>query len=80
MDRVATTVRESPFLIYQDLAGLAGFTVHRVAVGYDWRRDRKTLGLSFNVENLGNRFYREQFQFAPARGRTFTLGVHVRGL
>jgi hypothetical protein len=29
------------------------------------------------MENLGNKFYREQFQFAPARGRSFTIGLNV---
>jgi outer membrane receptor protein involved in Fe transport len=78
VDRVAVTLEESPFLIYQDLAALAGFTVHRVGVGYDWRKDRKTVGLTINVENLGNKFYREHFQFAPARGRSLTVGLRAR--
>ena len=80
VDRVASTLADSPFLIYQDLAGLAGFTIHRVGVGYDWRRDSRSVGVSLNLENLGNRFYREQFQFSPARGRTVTIGLRVRGL
>lgn len=80
VERVAATLKDSPFLIYQDLAGLEGFTVHRMGVGYDWRRDGKSLGLSLNVENIGNRFYREQFQFAPARGRTITLALRVRSM
>jgi outer membrane receptor protein involved in Fe transport len=80
VERVATTLEESPFLIYQDLAGLAGFTIHRIGAGYDWRRDRQSIGLTIKVENLGNKFYREQFQFAPARGRSVTVGVRVRSL
>ena len=28
----------------------------------------------FDVENLTDRFYREHFQFAPARGRCVTVG------
>ena len=35
--------------------------------------------LTFAVDNLTNRFYREQFQFAPARGRSFTVAVNVGG-
>ena len=31
------------------------------------------------IENLTDEYYREQFQFAPARGRTFTLGFNVKG-
>lgn len=80
VDRVAVTLEDSPFLIYQDLAALAGFTIHRVGIGYDWRKDRRTVGVTVNVENLGNKFYREHFQFAPARGRSLTVGLRVRSL
>ena len=80
IDRVAVTLKDSPFLIFQDLAALKGFTVHRVGVGYDWRKDRKSLGITVNVENLGNKFYREQFQFAPARGRSLTVGLRLRSM
>lgn len=80
VERVATTLEDSPFLIYQDLAGLAGFTIQRLGLGYDWRKDRKSFGLTLNVENLGNTFYREQFQFAPARGRSVTVGLRVRSM
>ena len=31
------------------------------------------------VDNLTDKFYREQFQFAPARGRSFTLSSHREG-
>ena len=78
--RVATTLKDSPFLIYQDLAGLAGFTVQRIGVGWDWRKDKKSVGLTVNVENLANKFYREQFQFAPARGRSITVGLRLRSM
>jgi hemoglobin/transferrin/lactoferrin receptor protein len=77
VERVATTLKDSPFLIFQDLAALSGFTIHRIGVGYDWRKDQKTVGITVNVENLGNKFYREQFQFAPARGRSLTVGLRV---
>jgi outer membrane receptor protein involved in Fe transport len=78
ISRVATTLKDSPFLIFQDLAALAGFTIHRVGAGYEWRKDKKTVGLTVNVENLANKFYREQFQFAPARGRTLTVGLRIK--
>jgi outer membrane receptor protein involved in Fe transport len=77
VDRVAATLLDSPFLIAQDLLALPGFTVHRAGAGCDWRRGRTRIGLSVNVENLANRYYREQFQFAPARGRSLTFGVNV---
>ncbi|MEO7191669.1 MAG: TonB-dependent receptor [Vicinamibacterales bacterium] len=77
--RVSPLLSDSPFLIAQDLFGLGGFSVQRAAVGYDWRNAGQQLGLTLAVDNLADVFYREQFQFAPARGRTVTLLVHVRG-
>jgi len=43
------------------------------------RTGDQQLGLTVAVDNLADRFYREQFQFAPARGRTFSVLLHVRG-
>jgi hemoglobin/transferrin/lactoferrin receptor protein len=78
--RVAPTLLESPYLIAQDLLSLDGFTLHRLAWGINLRpASANRVGLVFAVENLGDTFYREQFQFAPARGRSFTVGLHVRG-
>jgi outer membrane receptor protein involved in Fe transport len=78
VERVAVTLRESPFLIYQDLAGLEGFTVQRLGAGWEWSQGGYNAGLTLNVSNLANRFYREQFQFAPARGRSLTVGLRLR--
>ena len=78
--RVAPGLVESPYLIAQDLLSLEGFAIQRLAVGVNVGSRAGRLGLALAVENLGDTFYREQFQFAPARGRTFTLGVNVRGL
>jgi len=78
--RVAPTLLNSPYLIAQDLEGLAGFEVHRLSCGINLTPRTGRVGLVFAVENLFDRFYREQFQFAPARGRSFTIGLHVRGL
>jgi hemoglobin/transferrin/lactoferrin receptor protein len=78
--RVSPLLSDSPFLIAQDLLALDGFAVHRVAAGYVWRRGDRRLGLTLSVDNLGNRFYREQFQFAPARGRSISLAVNVLGV
>lgn len=81
VSRVAPTLLESPYLIAQDLLSLGGFAIHRLAWGVNLgRQGRNRFGLTFAVENLTDRFYREQFQFAPARGRTFTLGIHLEGL
>ena len=75
--RVADTLLDSPFLIAQDLLSLDGFTVHRAAWGLSLSRSRDRIGLTMAVENLTDAYYREQFQFAPARGRSFTIGLNV---
>jgi hemoglobin/transferrin/lactoferrin receptor protein len=80
VDRVSPLLSESPFLIAQDLLALDGFTIHRLAAGYDWRAGAQYLGFVVAVDNLTDKFYREQFQFAPARGRSFTVSLSVRGV
>ena len=80
VDRVSPLLSESPFLIAQDLLALDGFSIHRLAAGYDWRAGNQYLGFVFAVDNLTDKFYREQFQFAPARGRSFTMSLSVRGV
>jgi hemoglobin/transferrin/lactoferrin receptor protein len=79
VSRVSPLLAESPFLIAQDLLSLGGFTIHRLAVGYDWRSGDQSFGLVAAVDNLTDKFYREQFQFAPSRGRSFTLSLSVKG-
>jgi hemoglobin/transferrin/lactoferrin receptor protein len=78
VNRVSPFILASPFLIAQDLFGLYGFSIHTARAGYNFNREHYTLGLSLGIENLGNKFYREHFQFAPARGRSFTVGVNYR--
>ena len=73
--RVTPTLLTSPFRIAQDLLSLDGFTVQRLGWGVALTRSRDQLSLNFAIENLANRYYREHFQFAPARGRSFTVGV-----
>ncbi|MBM3781506.1 MAG: TonB-dependent receptor [Acidobacteria bacterium] len=77
VDRVAETVLDSPFLIPQDLLSLDSFVVQRVGAGITLTRGVHRVGLTLAVENLGNVYYREHFQFAPARGRTFTVGLNL---
>jgi outer membrane receptor protein involved in Fe transport len=77
VSRVAATLLESPFLIAQDLLSLDGFAVQRIGWGISLSRGRDRVGLVFAVENLADNFYREQFQFAPARGRSFTVGLNL---
>ena len=73
--RVTPTLLTSPFRIAQDLLSLDGFTVQRLGWGVALTRSRDQLSLNFAIENLANKYYREHFQFAPARGRSFTIGV-----
>jgi len=73
--RITPTLLTSPFRIAQDLLSLDGFTVQRLGWGVALTRSRDQLSLNFAVENLANKYYREHFQFAPARGRSFTIGV-----
>lgn len=75
--RVAATLLESPFLIAQDLLSLGGVAVQRAAAGLNLASGRNRVGVTFAVENLTDRYYREQFQFAPSRGRSFTIGLNV---
>jgi outer membrane receptor protein involved in Fe transport len=73
--RITPTLLQSPFRIAQDLLSLDGFTVHRLGGGIGLVRDPERVDLTFAVENLANTFYREHFQFAPSRGRSFTIGI-----
>ncbi|HEX6162935.1 MAG TPA: TonB-dependent receptor [Vicinamibacterales bacterium] len=75
--RVAATLLDSPFLIAQDLLSLDGFAVHRAGAGINLSSGRNRAALTFAVENLADLYYREHFQFAPSRGRSFTIGLNV---
>lgn len=77
VDRVTPTLLTSPFRVAQDLLSLEGFTVQRVGWGVNFQRGPDRVGLTFAVENLTNTFYREHFQFAPSRGRSFTIGLSI---
>ena len=77
VERVSPLLTDSPFAIAQDYFGLNGFTLHRIAAGYNWNVRGYDAGLTLALENLGDKFYREQFQFAPARGRSFTVGLRL---
>jgi hemoglobin/transferrin/lactoferrin receptor protein len=77
VERVATALLDSPFLIAQDLLSLDGFTVQRVAWGVNLSQRRNRVGVTFAVENLTNAYYREHYQFAPSRGRSFTVGLAI---
>lgn len=52
-----------------------GFAVSDIRGGYNFRRENYRLSFNAGVTNLFNRFYSEQFVFAPARGRSFVFGT-----
>ncbi len=51
-----------------------GFAVSEIGGGYIFNRERYRLSLNVGIKNLFDRRYREQFVFAPARGRSFVFG------
>ncbi|MEO6654865.1 MAG: TonB-dependent receptor, partial [Pyrinomonadaceae bacterium] len=53
----------------------AGFVTHNMSGGYYFRREKFNFNVNLGVSNLLNRAYSEQFTFAPARGRSFTIGT-----
>ncbi len=52
-----------------------GFVTHNIGGGYYFRRERFNFNINLGVSNLFDRFYNEHFVFAPARGRSFTVGT-----
>jgi len=52
-----------------------GFVTHNIGGGYYHRRERMNFSINAGISNLFDRFYSEQFTFAPARGRSFTIGT-----
>lgn len=52
-----------------------GFVTHNMSGGYYFRRERYNFNINLGVSNIFNRAYSEQFVFAPARGRSFTVGT-----
>lgn len=56
----------------------SGFVTHDLRGGYNFRHERVQFGVTVGVENLLNRYYSEQFVFAPARGRSLVVGTNLR--
>lgn len=52
-----------------------GYVTHNISGGYFHRMERFNFSINAGVSNLLNRYYSEQFTFAPARGRSFTIGT-----
>ncbi len=52
-----------------------GYVTHNIGGGYYFRKERYNFSINLGVSNLFDRFYSEQFTYAPARGRSFTIGT-----
>ncbi len=52
-----------------------GFVTHNLSGGYYFRRERFNFNINLGASNIFNRSYSEQFTYAPARGRSFTIGT-----
>ncbi len=60
---------------YGTLASLNSFAVHAVRAGYSYGKENYRASFTLGVENLANRFHFEQFQTAPAPGRSVVFGT-----
>jgi outer membrane receptor protein involved in Fe transport len=60
---------------YGTLAGLRSFAKHSVRGGYTYRRETNRILFVCGVDNLTDRFYFENFQSAPAPGRSLVFGL-----
>ncbi len=56
---------------------LNSFGVQSLRGGYTLRREKHRIAFTLAVENLGNRFYFEHFQTAPAPGRSVVFGTTI---
>lgn len=72
--------RLSPaFLLPFDLGGNGGpepgFVTHNIGGGYYFRKEKFNFSINLGVANIFDRQYNEQFVYAPAKGRSFTIGT-----
>jgi TonB-dependent heme/hemoglobin receptor len=54
-----------------------GFATSDIRGGFNFKREDYRLSFNLGVTNLFNRFYNEQFVFAPARGRSLVFGTTI---
>ncbi len=52
-----------------------GFVSHIMSGGYYFRRENYDFNINLGISNIFNKAFSEQFVFAPARGRSFTIGT-----
>src|SRR5688572_11225825 len=79
--RIVTTQHRLPPLAFQPVTQGGnggpepGFVTHNVTGGYYYRGERFRFNVNLGVSNILDRAYAEQFVFAPARGRSYTIGT-----
>jgi outer membrane receptor protein involved in Fe transport len=59
---------------YGTFASLNSIDKHSIKGGYIWRNDRYKFTMTAGIDNIANKFYFEQFNTAPAPGRSFVFG------
>lgn len=52
-----------------------GFAVTDIGGGYKFERERYRMSFNIGIRNLFDRFFYEQFELAPSRGRSFVFGT-----
>ncbi|MDI1242074.1 MAG: TonB-dependent receptor [bacterium] len=52
-----------------------GYVTHNMSGGYYFRREKFNFSVTAGISNLFDRYFSEQFTYAPARGRSFTIGT-----
>jgi hemoglobin/transferrin/lactoferrin receptor protein len=67
--------RLSPAFFQSNGGAESGFAVSEIRGGYNFRREHYRLSFNVGVNNLFDRYYFEQFVFAPAKGRSFVIGT-----
>jgi hemoglobin/transferrin/lactoferrin receptor protein len=67
--------RLSPSFFASNGGAEPGFAVSEIRGGYNFKREKYSLRLNLGITNLFDRYYNEQFVFAPARGRAFVIGT-----
>jgi outer membrane receptor protein involved in Fe transport len=60
---------------YGTFASLNPIDKQSIKGGYIWRTERFKATVTLGIDNLTNKFYFEQFQTAPAPGRSFLFGI-----
>jgi outer membrane receptor protein involved in Fe transport len=69
--------RLSTSFLSQNGGAEPGFATSDIRGGYTIKGENYRMSFNLGVTNLFNRFYSEQFVFAPARGRSFVIGTSI---